>query len=105
MKKCFRLAAPLALAAALATAAVPAVSETNVDINIGVPGVYVAPAPVVVQPRPVIVQPQPVYVQPQPVYVQPQPVYVEREDDGYWDCKKDKCKYKKHKHRKGHDRD
>jgi len=73
----------------LLLAAAPAMSATNVDINIGVPGVYVPP---------------PVVVQPQPVVVQSQPVYVERED-GYWDCKKDKCKFKKYKHHKHHDHD
>jgi hypothetical protein len=57
-------------------------SSANVDINIDIPGAYAPPPPV--------------YVQPRPVYVQPQAVYVER-DDGQWDCRKDKCKGKKHK--------
>ena len=72
----------------------------DVDINVQLPGVYQMPAPVYVQP-------QPTYVLPRPVIVQP-PIVVEREnrDDRYWDCKKDKCKYKKYKkekHGKHHD--
>lgn len=57
-------------------AAAPAMARTSVDVHIGigVPGVYVYPAPV--YPAPVYVHPHPVYVQPQPVYVQPYPVYV-----------------------------
>ena len=46
----------------------PAMARVDVDLNIGVPGTYVAPAPVYVQPEPVYVQPEPVYVQPRPVY-------------------------------------
>jgi hypothetical protein len=62
----------------------------NVDINIDIPGAYAPPPPVFVQPRPVIVQSQ--------------PIYVERED-GYQDCKKGKCKFKKHKKEKHHKHD
>lgn len=66
----------------------------DVDINVHLPNVYQAPAPVYVQP-------QPIYVTPRPVIVQ-QPVMVEREDQDnrYWNCKKDKCKYKKFKKEK-----
>jgi len=67
------------LAAAIAfgslAAATAAHARTDVQLSIGVPGVYVQPAPVYVQPQPVYVQPRPVYVQPQPVYVQPQGYY------------------------------
>ena len=70
--------------ALLATA--PAMARVDVDIQVGVPGGYIAPAPygppprylgppAYVQPGPVYVQPGPVYVQPGPVYVQPRPVY------------------------------
>lgn len=69
------------LAAAIAfgtlAAASAAHAKTDVFLSIGVPGVYVEPAPVYVQPQPVYVQPEPVYVQPRPVYVQPEPVYVQ----------------------------
>lgn len=101
MKKYVHVAAMLMAGTTLLLSAVPAISaNVDVDINIGVPGVYIPP-------RPVYVQPQPVYVQPQPVIVRTQPVYVEQ-DDKYWDCKKDKCKlkkYKKNKHHKHHDDD
>lgn len=65
-------AAALVLGLAGASAAQ---ARTSVYLSVGVPGVYVQPAPVYVQPAPVYVEPYPVYVQPQPVYVQPQPVY------------------------------
>jgi hypothetical protein len=60
------------LAAAIAIGSLAAASaahaRADVFLSIGVPGVYVQPAPVYVQPQPVYVQPQPVYVYPQPVY-------------------------------------
>jgi hypothetical protein len=84
MKKFLTVAAGLLAGTTLMLAASPALARVDVDFHIGVPGVYVQPAPVYVQPRPVYVQPQPVYVQPQPVYVQPQPVYVERYHRGHW---------------------
>jgi hypothetical protein len=64
------------LTGSMMLAATPTLARTNVDVHIGigVPGVYVYPAPV--YPAPVYVHPQPVYVQPYPVYVQPRPVYV-----------------------------
>jgi hypothetical protein len=72
MKKYLGVAAGMMAAVALALAASPAMARTNVDINIGFPGVVYA------ESEPVYVQPRPVYVQPQRVYVTPQPVYVER---------------------------
>jgi hypothetical protein len=74
MKKYFTVAGLFTCATLMVAA--PAMARVNVDVHIGVPGVYVQPAPVYVEPQPVYVQPQPVYVQPQPVYVQPYPVYV-----------------------------
>ncbi len=76
MKKAFGIAVGL-FAAMTVLAAAPAMARVNVDLNIGVPGVYTQPAPVYVEPRPVYVQPRPVYVEPAPVYVQPHPVYVQ----------------------------
>lgn len=77
----------------------------DVDINVRLPGAYQVP-------QPVYQQPQPVYIEPRPVIVRQQPVYVQREyrDDRNWECKKDKCKYKKEKKEKhgkhhGHDDD
>ena len=77
MKNYHAIAAGLLLGATLMLGAAPAMARVDVDLNIGIPGVYVQPAPVYVQPRPVYVEPAPVYVQPQPVYVQPRPVYVQ----------------------------
>ncbi|NUU00271.1 hypothetical protein HNO84_01565 [Herbaspirillum robiniae] len=61
--------------------AAPAMAgHVSVGVNIGVPGAYMAPAPVYVQPAPVYAPPPPVYVRPAPVYyVNPAPVYVERD--------------------------
>lgn len=82
----FFSAKPL-LAAAVAIGALTAGSaahaRADVFLSIGIPGVYVQPAPVYVQPQPVYVQPQPVYVQPRPVYLQPQPVYFEGRRHGH----------------------
>ena len=90
----------LTLAAGVAMlAAAPAMARVDVDINLGVPGYYAAPAPYGPPPRylappPVYYQPGPVYVQPGPVYVQPRPVYPEdwrerdwhhRHDGRRWD--------------------
>lgn len=77
MKKYLAIAAGLIGGAALLLVAAPAMARVNVDINVGLPGVYVEPAPVYVQPEPVYMQPEPVYVQPPPVYVQPRPIYVQ----------------------------
>jgi hypothetical protein len=71
MKKfLFISAGPIACATLLLAAS--SAMAANVDISIGVPGVYAQPQPVYVQPQPVYVQPRTVYVQPRPVYVQPQ---------------------------------
>jgi hypothetical protein len=83
------------LAAIALLAAAPAMARVDVDINLGVPGAYVAPAPygppprylgppAYTQPGPVYVQPGPVYVQPAPVYVQPRPVYREEWREREW---------------------
>lgn len=57
MKKYLTGAAALIAGATLMLAAMPAVAA-SVDVNIGVPRVYVQPQPVYVTPRPVYVQPQ-----------------------------------------------
>jgi len=87
MKNFITIAAASFAGVVLALAASPALARTDVEVNIGVPGVFVQPAPVYMQPRPVYAEPRPVYVEPAPVYVrpgpvyiQPQPVYVERRD-------------------------
>ena len=77
MKKYHAIAAGLLLGTTLMLGATPAMARVDVDLNIGVPGLYVQPAPVYVQPQPYYVEPTPVYVQPRPVYVQPRPVYVQ----------------------------
>ncbi len=86
--------------AALLTAA-PAMARVDVDINVGVPGAYVAPAPYGPPPRylgpPAYVQPGTVYVQPAPVYVQPRPVY--RED---WREREWREREWRHRHGGGH---
>jgi hypothetical protein len=76
MKKNLKIAALIA-GGALMLSATSAMARVDVDVNIGVPGIFVPPAPVYVQPQPVYVQPRPVYVEPRPVYVEPRPVYVE----------------------------
>jgi hypothetical protein len=69
-------------------AAAPAMARVDVDINVGVPGAYIAPAPYGPPPRylgpPAYVQPGPVYVQPGPVYVQPRPLYREDWREREW---------------------
>lgn len=73
MKKSLSVSAGLIAGATLLLAASSAMAaNVGVDINLGLPGVYVQPQPVYVQPQPVYVQPRTVYVQPRPVYVQPQ---------------------------------
>jgi hypothetical protein len=64
-------------------------ARVDVDVNVGVPGVFVAPAPYGPPPRymgppPTYIQPAPVYVQPGPVYVQPRPVYREEWREREW---------------------
>lgn len=62
MKKYLTIAAGLIASTALMMAASPALAHVDVDVNIGLPGVVVAPEPVYVQPRPVYVEPRPVYI-------------------------------------------
>jgi hypothetical protein len=64
MKKSISVSAGL-IACTTLLLAVSSAMAANVDINIGVPGVYVQPQPVYVQPHTVYVQPRPVYIQPQ----------------------------------------
>lgn len=78
MKKYHAIAAGLLIGTTLMLGATPAMARVDVGVNIGIPGLYVQPAPVYVQPQPYYVEPEPVYVQPRPVYVQPQPVYIEQ---------------------------
>ncbi len=77
MKKYLAIASAFIAAASLMLVATPAAARVNVDVMIGIPGVYVQPAPVYVHPQPVYVQPRPVYVQPYPTYVRPYPVFVD----------------------------
>lgn len=76
MKPIRVLAAALFASIAVAGVVAPVHAGVNVDVIIGVPGVYVAPAPVYRAPYPVYVQPYPGYVHPAPVYVQPYPGYI-----------------------------
>lgn len=68
MNKCLAAAAGLIVGSSLMLTTAPAMARVDVDLNIGVPGLYVQPAPIYVQPRPVYVRPQPVYMQPQPYW-------------------------------------
>lgn len=89
MKKLILTAAGLCAGVALMSAAAPAMAHVDVGIHIGIPGVFVQPAPVYVEPQPVYVQPvyaQPVYVQPvyeRRVYVRPDYVIEHRYHDGW----------------------
>ncbi|MEO7547584.1 MAG: hypothetical protein ABIT82_04125 [Ramlibacter sp.] len=76
-------AAAVVLGAFGAAASAHARSDVQLSIGLGVPGVYVQPAPVYVQqPRLYYVQPAAVYVQPQPVYVQRGGAWGDRDGDG-----------------------
>jgi hypothetical protein len=66
MKKYLRILAGSIASAALMMAASPAMAHADVDVNIGIPGLF--PAPVYVQPRPVYVEPSPVYIEQEPHY-------------------------------------
>jgi hypothetical protein len=77
MNKRLTVVAGILAGATLMLAAMPAMARADVDVRIGLPGIYLPPPP------PVYVQPRPVYVQPAPVYVQPQPYYVEQEYRDY----------------------
>ncbi|MDB5764783.1 MAG: hypothetical protein JWQ21_3778 [Herminiimonas sp.] len=57
MKKYLIVTASLIAGATLMLAAAPGIAA-SIDINVGVPGVYVQPQAVYVQPRPVYIQPQ-----------------------------------------------
>jgi hypothetical protein len=88
MNKFLITAAGLITGAAMFTVASPAMAaHVNFGINVGVPAVYSAPAPVYVEPQPAYVEQQQVYMQPQPVYVETRPVYgpsrVAYEDRGW----------------------
>jgi hypothetical protein len=85
-----KVASGLTVSAFALVSMVACAAPVDVDVNVTVPGAY--------QP------PQPIYVTPRPVYIEERPVYVEHED-GYWDCKKDKCKQKKLKKEKRHKHD
>ncbi|KAF3996815.1 PXPV repeat protein [Glaciimonas immobilis] len=84
MKKIISIAAGLLASAALLMAASPAMAHVDVGVNIGLPGIFVAPEPVYVQPEPVYIAPRPIYVQPRPVYLQPRPVYIEQQQEPEW---------------------
>ncbi len=71
MKKYLAITAGLLAGTVMMLSATPAMARINVDVNVGIPGVFV-PAPVYAQPRPVYVQPRPVYMQPRPVYYTPE---------------------------------
>jgi hypothetical protein len=82
MKKSILAIAGVVCGVALMFTALPAMAHVDVGIHIGIPGVFVQPAPVYVQPQPVYVESahsQPVYAEPvyeQRVYVRPRRVYV-----------------------------
>jgi hypothetical protein len=120
MKPNSTLAAILIASSLVLCATAQAATDVRVGINLGLPGVYVEPAPVYYPPPPVYVEPRRVYVQPQPVYVQPQPVYVQQRPvmvqpvyfDAYGQSGQDhEYGYNRHdrhdkwKHGRGHDRD
>lgn len=61
MKNRCGIVAGILSGAVLWLAAAPAMARADVSLNIGVPGLYVQPAPVYVQERPVYVQQRPYY--------------------------------------------
>ncbi|OLL30814.1 hypothetical protein BTH42_15130 [Burkholderia sp. SRS-W-2-2016] len=78
---------PLTLVAGLAIGASSAAfAHVDVGVNIGVPGIAVAPA-VIAAPPPVYVQPAPVYAPPPPAVVIQPGWYEDRYYDGhrYWE--------------------
>lgn len=96
MKKSILAFASAICGTALMFAAAPAMAHVDVGVHIGIPGVFVQPAPVYVQPQPVYVEPaypQPVYVGPpvyeQRVYVRPRPVYVIDGHRGWYGHRRD----------------
>ena len=73
----FKWVAAGVLAASALGAAATASAGVSWSVNVGVPGVVVAPAPVYYPPAPVYyAPPPPVYYRPAPVYYAPPPVYV-----------------------------
>lgn len=104
MKKYLTIAAGLIASATLVLAAAPAMAgHVDVDVNIGLPGLY--QAPVYVQPRPVYVQPEAVYVQQEPVYVQPRPVYIQQVREHDWRERQLRARQwqERHRHEDRHD--
>ena len=72
----FKWVAAGVLAAGALGAAATASAGVSWSVNVGVPGVVVAPAPVYYPPAPVYyAPPPPVYYRPAPVYYAPPPVY------------------------------
>ena len=61
MKNRYVIVAGILSGAVMWLAAAPAMARADVSLSIGVPGLYVQPAPVYVQERPVYVQPRPYY--------------------------------------------
>ncbi len=64
MKNRLSVVAAVLSGAVLWLAAAPAMARADVSLNIGIPGLYVQPAPVYVQEPPVYVRSRPVYEQP-----------------------------------------
>jgi hypothetical protein len=64
MKKRLAVVAAVLSGAVLWLAAAPAMARADVSLNIGIPGVYVQPAPVYVQEPPVYVRSRPTYGSP-----------------------------------------
>lgn len=64
MKNRSAVIAGLLSGAVLFFAAAPAMARADVSLNIGIPGLYVAPGPVYVQEPPVYVRSGPIYEQP-----------------------------------------
>lgn len=75
MKTAHSFVIALAVGTTLAIGTAPAMARVDFDISIGVPGVYVQPAPVYVEPAPVYVVPRPDYRHSYPVYGHPEPIY------------------------------
>ncbi|MES2535239.1 MAG: hypothetical protein V4632_05130 [Pseudomonadota bacterium] len=88
MNKRLKVVAGILAGATMMLAMTPAMARTDVDVRIGLPGIYLPPPPI--------------YVQPAPIYYQPQPYYMEREyrgdrHRGHW--------RHRHGYRGGRDRD
>jgi hypothetical protein len=81
MKKYLAISAGLLAGTVMMLTAAPAMARVNVDLNVGLPGVFV-PAPVYVQPRPVYVQPRPVYYAPRYHHYKRHHYYSRHDRDG-----------------------